>query len=431
MECVALCICTECLAAGTPLRILRRVADSRMLLLGLGGRHALPAFHQSPREVATLSELFALPCEACLFVFPRDRDWLAAAIADVAELVRPTGAWFTFLIKRMPAPDCRRIDEDVKSFLAAPAVAQAVCLPSGPSFASVARLFSEQPICTTVEAVQLPRRSALPIAPPTTAPPLHWVIPHKGALAELAACLWYVRHLEGPKGRVQVYFDEELTAEHAALMQRFNEVRYAAISPPGLGPYVARQHLAESVEDDAVIVFQDSDDVPVASRLPSLLAHMAASGAELVGSHELRLDMMAKKVVAVRYPLDVNGALRYWTSHSQLHPTTLVTRAALRRAGGFSTVRRFGADSQFLLRAYFSLKIENVDEFLYIRRIRPDSLTMAPDTALGSPERLRLLHAWSQDFGDVKLGRLTLAASSLSPSHTAVPYRIQALPHES
>ena len=111
---------------------------------------------------------------------------------------------------------------------------------------------------------------------------------------------------------------------------------------------------------------------------------------DMVGSHELRLEERVRQVMGLRFPEDINAALqrRAHDVHVFLHPTTAIRVAALRAVGGFSTARPFAADIQFLLRAHFSLRCRNLDDFLYLRRKRPGSLTTSPGTGHGEPPRM-------------------------------------------
>ena len=54
-----------------------------------------------------------------------------------------------------------------------------------------------------------------------------------------------------------------------------------------------------------------------------------------------------------------------------------VKRDVIQRVGGFSTFRAFSLDVAFWLSASLSTRIVNVDEFLYVRRRHPASLTIA------------------------------------------------------
>ncbi|MEI9928879.1 MAG: hypothetical protein WDN44_15850 [Sphingomonas sp.] len=123
------------------------------------------------------------------------------------------------------------------------------------------------------------------------------------------------------------------------------------------------------------------------SRIGTLLAFAESREADIVGCHELRCDELTRTVEAIRFPLDANRALAIAPGAAQLVATTVTRTDCFRRTGGFSTIRTFGADRQFQLRAHWSARMLNVDEFLYVRRLREGSLTTAAATGMQSQVR--------------------------------------------
>jgi hypothetical protein len=81
-------------------------------------------------------------------------------------------------------------------------------------------------------------------------------------------------------------------------------------------------------------------------------------------------------------------------------------------------------DTQFLFRAFFSMKIRNVNAFLYIRRTHANALTVAAATANGIPLRIELDRQWRADFQRVKEGQITVAESSLRQMRSATRHRL-------
>jgi hypothetical protein len=138
------------------------------------------------------------------------------------------------------------------------------------------------------------------------------------------------------------------------------------------------------------------------SRRAALLPQLLESGADLIGSHELHVNEVWRKVMAIRYPLDASAALAAADGHTLLLPTSAGRRDAIETAGGFSTNRTFNSDLEFVFRAFFFLKLRNVDEFLYIRRSRAGSLTQAPETGILSPAREAHSAALRKDFERIK-----------------------------
>jgi hypothetical protein len=154
------------------------------------------------------------------------------------------------------------------------------------------------------------------------------------------------------------------------------------------GPYRLVQAVIDATAFDAYL-FQDADDWSAPDRLAVLLDEAQRTGAELVGSHEVRVLVEQGDVVSVRYPHDVNQALRERpTAFPLLHPTSIIARTLLERLGGFATGMRFSGDAELLRRAGHVARVVNADHFGYFRRKRPGSLTLGSDTALGSPARL-------------------------------------------
>lgn len=150
---------------------------------------------------------------------------------------------------------------------------------------------------------------------------------------------------------------------------------------------------------------------------------MLKTQADIIGCHELRVDEINKRVEAFRFPLDVSAALKqhdsamrcYYGKEPMLTGTAMIVRPSFTKVGGFSTDQKIANDTQFMLRAYFKLRMRNVDSFVYIRRRHPKALTVAQDTALGNPLRQSLGRMWAMDFEAVKRGEAQLDQTSLAP----------------
>jgi hypothetical protein len=158
------------------------------------------------------------------------------------------------------------------------------------------------------------------------------------------------------------------------------------------GPYRLVQAVIDATSFGAYL-FQDADDWSAPDRLEVLLDTAEHTGAALVGSHEVRVQVDAGDIVSVRYPLDVNAALATFpTSYPLLHPTSILARSLIERLGGFATGMRFSGDAELLRRAAHVARIVNADHHGYFRRKRDGSLTHRSATALGTPVR-REVHA--------------------------------------
>ncbi|MQA89838.1 MAG: glycosyltransferase [Gemmatimonas sp.] len=154
-----------------------------------------------------------------------------------------------------------------------------------------------------------------------------------------------------------------------------------------VGPYRLIQGVIDRTDHDAYL-FNDADDWSARERLEVLLEAAARTGAELIGSQEVRVLCNVGEAIPYAYPEDVNEALSEQPcSFPLLHPTSLIARTLLTRLGGFATGMRFSGDAELLRRAGHVARIVNVPEHLYFRRKRDGALTTAPETGLTSPAR--------------------------------------------
>jgi hypothetical protein len=239
-----------------------------------------------------------------------------------------------------------------------------------------------------------------------------WVIPHLGEPNLLRTCLAGIDFQTIKSYEVNVTLDEPASEAISLIAKDFPWATIQELSETGIGPYPGRQFAIENTKQP-LILFQDSDDVPASNRVACELKHLLDTKADGTGCHELRIDYIERKVFAIRFPLDVSNAFNLNCGHPLFFPTMLIKRSSFFRAGGLSTNIHFGLDTQFILRANFVCKFVNVDEFLYFRRKRQNSLTTAPATALGTPVRKGLAQMWKLDFAAIKNNRLSVQNSSL------------------
>ena len=73
------------------------------------------------------------------------------------------------------------------------------------------------------------------------------------------------------------------------------------------------------------------------------ISQLLETGADLIGSHEMRVKRNMRQVHAVRYPVNASAALATSEGHTLLLPTSAGRREAIKAAGGFSTNRIFNA----------------------------------------------------------------------------------------
>jgi len=246
------------------------------------------------------------------------------------------------------------------------------------------------------------------------------IMPHRGDLNDLEVALWYLEKQIVRPQKLSVCFDEDVTNRHFDIAEKNKSTRFFVNHPSGLGPYPSRDILARTTEEE-IILFHDSDDISTSDRTATLIHSLSTDKLDAVGSHELRIDKIEQKVVAVRFPLKVIRATSKGDQHPIFFPTTAIKKSAYLKAGGLSTVRKHSSDSQFYRRAYYFLNIENVDEFLYIRVKHANSLTTRKATALGSIIRERLKTQWVADFIKVQNRNISLLESTLIDEYGNIP----------
>lgn len=261
------------------------------------------------------------------------------------------------------------------------------------------------------------------------------VMAHRGPKRFLAAALRFIMCAAGGSQlTVRVGLDVDDVDEYQDLVERYPQVEFYAVEGAPVGPYVIRQALIER-STERLIIFHDSDDISCYDRFVTQAAAIAADGVGAVGSHELRVNELSRCMEFYRFPLDATAALALPGSTERndraneplLHPTLTMVRRAFVEAGGFSTNRKIANDTQFMLRAYFSMRMRNVDNCLYLRRKHSNALTVSKETALGTPLRHYLGTTWGADFEAVKNGRARLEETSLRPHLSPVPARLTRL----
>jgi hypothetical protein len=194
-----------------------------------------------------------------------------------------------------------------------------------------------------------------------------------------------------------------------------------------VGPYRLVQQVIEETDYDAYL-FQDADDWSAADRLERLLETAEQTGAELIGTQEIRVFCEEPEVAAIQWPVDVNALFAEKpTAFPLLHPTSIISRDLVMELGGFASGLRFSGDAELLRRAQHIAKVVNVTGHCYFRRIRRNSLTTAQATGLQSPERKRVMEMlW--DRARANADRATAGEPlDLSPAVTAPPVGLRRL----
>jgi hypothetical protein len=341
----------------------------------------------------------------------------AAACGLVANMPRGKRS-VTVLVPRMEPPSFgARIDGSASSFICSASIFHSLMRLE--TLTSHVRLTFALLYAVMNNQIRVDRVAIrqLPLGEPESPIPLEHrkislIMAHRGKVRHLACALSYIAKAARPEMTVRIGLDMDNAGAYERLVAKYPLAQFFRVSSPAAGPYVIRQLLAGRGRAP-LLAFHDSDDISCFDRFTALSREMDATGCDLLGCHELRVDELNQEVTILRFPLDVSGSLREGPVHSMLHPSSIVRREAFFETGGFSTDRAIANDTQFLLRACFNSRIRNVDGFHYIRRKHAGALTVAPATGLDHPLRAELAQMWHRDFIEVMQGRMPLAESSL------------------
>jgi hypothetical protein len=252
------------------------------------------------------------------------------------------------------------------------------------------------------------------------------LIPHYGCEEWLPQCLESLESQSRPLEGI-VVIDDCSPNPPVEIVSRFPNVTLLA-AEGNVGPYRLVQQVINDTRYDAYL-FQDADDWSTYDRLELLLAAAERTGAELIGSQELRVICDDGTIVPTCYPRDVNDAYSNFEGHPILHPTTLVARSLVERLGGFATALKFGADSEFLRRAIYNARIINVGRFCYYHRHRAGSLATSRETGIGSTARTELMHnlrLWANRNKE-QIARGKLRADQIKPYAVGGPVLLKHL----
>jgi hypothetical protein len=353
------------------------------------------------------------------------RPLLGAALREHRKAGRQNA--LTLLVAPRPAPEAARSDDMVTAFLASGEWVRALLEGGSGSavelcYRALASALGPQHSSIALRIVD--RETKTDPAILETDATIDVIMPHRGSDEHLQVALASLGR-QSFRGRNILCFDQRPDPELVRNLAKQDDLDLFEIVPSPAGPYVCRQHfgLASTAR---YVAFQDSDDYSVTSRLAALAAFAEAQGADIVGSHELRLDEMKRTVEAIRYPLDVNHALTLGVGSVQLFSTTIMRSDVLRRLGGFSTIRTYAADRHFQLRASLSARVLNLDSFLYVRRRQAGSLSTAASTGMNAPDRRRINQLWNEAFQAMASGRLAAqeARSAAAKSVFRIEYAL-------
>lgn len=232
------------------------------------------------------------------------------------------------------------------------------------------------------------------------------VVPYLANHGHLTEALRSITEQSTPPGQVVVALDHAYSGDsgggEADVKEAGRSLSEAGISWKiqqfqGLnGPYRMLNQIVENSRDSHYIWLHDSDDYSHPSRLQKQLAFLERHNLDICSCFELRLSPTALELID--YPLQVSRALNHEPGHSMLWPGSLIRRTLWHRLKGCSDHYRFGADTEFQLRACFIARMANYPSYLYARRIRACSLTGSPNTGHGSWQRGYLNSLYKADY---------------------------------
>lgn len=197
-------------------------------------------------------------------------------------------------------------------------------------------------------------------------------------------------------------------------------------SDENVGPYRLIEWAVRQFDSDWYMI-QDSDDVSSPTRLKHLLDAAEQHGADIVGSalRNVRADPPSDRIVS--FPEDAAAAHLAPAGRLSVSAfgTAIFSRSIWGRVGGFATGLRFSGDVEFTCRACHIGKVINIQSVELIRRLQPDSLTVAARTGTHSPARSSLRNLLTMEAHARKDARSAGAAIDLRPFSTAPEIRMQ------
>ncbi|HET9166145.1 MAG TPA: glycosyltransferase [Candidatus Angelobacter sp.] len=153
-----------------------------------------------------------------------------------------------------------------------------------------------------------------------------------------------------------------------------------------VGTFQLRNRAAE-LTCGGYLAFQDADDLSNLRRLELQLRELEKGIADIVGCGVMQITEDATILESWRMPRAVNFWIRAGNADCILGATIVLPKDIFESLGGFDSTMRFGADTDFILRAAHRYRLRNVKEVLYIYRLRQGSLCRDPQTGLSSQAR--------------------------------------------
>ena len=186
-------------------------------------------------------------------------------------------------------------------------------------------------------------------------------------------------------------------------------------STQSVGPYRLFNQLLPSITTPW-IAFQDADDLSHPERFQLQLHYGKRVQADIVCCNFHRTNEDGTVISSRDLLSNSNQQLQRGKRFVGLHSTIMARRKVFDVLRGFDGATRFGADTEFLLRASLLFQIRNLRKYLYYYRQRTASLTGSSHTGIGSPARkaygytvYKRHYRWQQISHDATLARVLRA----------------------
>jgi GT2 family glycosyltransferase len=211
------------------------------------------------------------------------------------------------------------------------------------------------------------------------------VISHFRCEQWLHECLTSMTQQTVPLANI-VVMDDCSGAPPLSIIEQFPSVTLLS-NTRNAGPERMLNNLIHATDYDGYMV-QDADDWSTHDRLEVSLRGAEQSGADMVGTQEIRVDHSVERLDLGLYPPDVTRCMKQGPMHYNLHGTCLIGRSLAMRVGGFDENLSLTGDSDFTYRAWHVGRIINLPAYTLFHRIRPHSLTSHTETGYRSRARL-------------------------------------------
>ncbi|MCB0112254.1 MAG: glycosyltransferase family 2 protein, partial [Caldilineaceae bacterium] len=151
--------------------------------------------------------------------------------------------------------------------------------------------------------------------------------------------------------------------------------------------------------DAPYLLIQDADDWSEPARIATLLRRLRETHAEVISSATRLHNEKTRQAQTLRYPGLAQPLTAQFKHRADHH--CLFTTAALRRIGGNYGGFRIGYDTLLINFLLMSSRVSYLDQPLYHRYVRPNSLTHSRQTGFQSAARKRVTQLLKQHYAQI------------------------------